>query len=365
MKKRFMILLILMIIGGASVSVKAEENITIDGNELKKDEAFIIETKFDDDYYEVIGDCTDGLTKGYDIEIKKDGYYQFYWDYNFNNYNYLGNYLEEDDFVDMQLYNVEGEKLDIHDNPFDIFVSKKYKSGFGLYLKKNKYIIRFFLADYGNDGFLDNISLYCENVSQSNKGDILKDGLFKYKVLKVPKYNSEGKIISKGNLQIMSITNKRPIQINILSDGDDDCLKCGYEEKVLKNYFISNIKKSAFKNNKYLKVLFLGGCKLKQIPGSLCKGCKILEEINICDNISKIGNKAFYGSKKIARIFISTKKIKTISKRAFYSGYKGNKNTLLVAIEKTKYKKYRKKIIKSRISNKNVVWKKYKFRTNV
>ncbi len=95
-------------------------------------------------------------------------------------------------------------------------------------------------------------------------------------------------------------------------------------------YKVTEIKKNAFKNNKYIKTVTIGK-NVKTIGASAFSGCSKLKTIKIGSSVSTIGDKAFYKCTKLTKITIPSK-VNKIGKQAFY-GCKKLKN---ITIKTTK-----------------------------
>ena len=64
----------------------------------------------------------------------------------------------------------------------------------------------------------------------------------------------------------------------------------------------------------------ISGCtfKVTAVNANALKGCKKLKKVTVGANVTKIGNKAFAGNKKLSTVIIRGKKLATIGTKAFY-----------------------------------------------
>lgn len=142
-------------------------------------------------------------------------------------------------------------------------------------------------------------------------------------------------------------------------------------------YKVTSIRKNAFKNNKCLRKVVIGGnvtvigdnafygCrKLKQITISpkitkigrnAFANCKSLTKISIPASVTSIGTKAFYNCTKLRTIAVKTKKLtnKSVGKSAF----KGIAKKAKITVPKSKLKAYKKLLKKKGVSSKAVIKK--------
>jgi len=95
-------------------------------------------------------------------------------------------------------------------------------------------------------------------------------------------------------------------------------------------YKVTEIKKNAFKNNKYIKTVTIGK-NVKTIGASAFSGCSKLKTLKLGSSVTTISDKAFYKCTKLTKITIPSK-VNKIGKQAFY-GCKKLKN---ITIKTTK-----------------------------
>lgn len=87
--------------------------------------------------------------------------------------------------------------------------------------------------------------------------------------------------------------------------------------------------------------------KITEVAGSAFKNNKKLKTITIGKNVKKIGSKTFMNCKKLRKMVIKTKNLKSIGKSAF-KGVKFGSKGVDITVPKGKKKKYTKLIIKAR-----------------
>ena len=83
-----------------------------------------------------------------------------------------------------------------------------------------------------------------------------------------------------------------------------------------KSYKVTSIAASAFKNNKKLTKVVIGG-NVRKIGKNAFRGCKELKSVTIGKNVTTIGAYAFYGDRKLTEVNFNTKKLSKVDKAAF------------------------------------------------
>ena len=97
--------------------------------------------------------------------------------------------------------------------------------------------------------------------------------------------------------------------------------------------------------------------KVTVIGKAAFKKCTKLKTVTIGKNVATIGNNAFSGCQSLQKVMFAGSKIKNIGTNAFYKAGSRNYKKLTVIVPKTKYKVYKKKLLKAKLS-KNAIIKK-------
>ena len=89
-----------------------------------------------------------------------------------------------------------------------------------------------------------------------------------------------------------------------------------------KNFKVTSVGKSAFKNNKKLKKVKLGK-NIRLVGKQAFSGCKKLKNVAIGSNVTTIGANAFSGCTNLTYIMVKTKKLtlNNVGRDAFSGGY--------------------------------------------
>lgn len=124
-----------------------------------------------------------------------------------------------------------------------------------------------------------------------------------------------------------------------------------------KSYKVTSIAKNAFKNNKKVKNVTIGG-NVKTIGKSAFEK-STLKKVTIPASVTSIKSKAFYNCKNLTSVKIKTKKLtaKKVGSKAFKYAGKSNYKKLKVKVPSTKVKAYKTILRKKGLSTKAKVTK--------
>lgn len=103
-----------------------------------------------------------------------------------------------------------------------------------------------------------------------------------------------------------------------------------------KNFKVTAIAERAFRNASITKVTV--GDNVKTIGASAFENCTKLTEVKLGRKVAKIGSRAFYGTKKLKKMTVLSKELKTIGKNAL----RGTKADAKIVVPKACYKQYQK-----------------------
>ena len=119
-----------------------------------------------------------------------------------------------------------------------------------------------------------------------------------------------------------------------------------------KKYKVTAIAKNAFKGDKKVKTVTIGG-NVKTIDKSAFEN-SALQKVNIPSSVTKIGSKAFYNCKKLTSVKIASQKLKekNVGSNAFKNAGKSNYKKLKVKVPSKKRKAYQKMLKKRGLSSK-------------
>ena len=127
-------------------------------------------------------------------------------------------------------------------------------------------------------------------------------------------------------------------------------------KKVTVGSNVENIGKNAFSGCTNLTTATIKGQSLTKVGDGAFQNCKKLTKVKLSNNVTTIGKNAFSGDKKLKEITINGNKIKKIGKNAF-KGIKKNAKIIILAKNKTVYKKVVKMIKSSGAKNVKYVYK--------
>lgn len=97
------------------------------------------------------------------------------------------------------------------------------------------------------------------------------------------------------------------------------------------------------------------GAGLKEIGASAFKKCSALKSITIPAKVTKLGNNIFVGCKKLRTITIKSAKL--TDKKVSNSAFKGVSKKAKIKVPKSKYKKYKKLLVKNGLNKKTKITK--------
>ncbi len=103
-----------------------------------------------------------------------------------------------------------------------------------------------------------------------------------------------------------------------------------------KMFEVTAVDKNAFRNNKKITSLTIGG-SVKTIGESAFAGCTNLRTVTIGSEVTKIGNSAFWNCKKLDTMIIDTIRLKKVGKNAF----KGIRASAKIEVSKKKMSAYK------------------------
>ena len=103
-----------------------------------------------------------------------------------------------------------------------------------------------------------------------------------------------------------------------------------------KIFEVTAVDKNAFRNNKKITSLTIGG-SVKTIGESAFAGCTNLRTVTIGSEVTKIGNSAFWNCKKLDTMIIDTIRLKKVGKNAF----KGIRASAKIEVSKKKMSAYK------------------------
>lgn len=199
---------------------------------------------------------------------------------------------------------VEGVDYEVsYENNTEIGTAKAHINGIGLYMGertvefeivKKKEVVKPKNEDSPNS-------------REDDRSSIFMDKNFKYRIISEPSANAK-----YGKVEVVGLVDKNLKKVKIKNT----------VSFAGKKYKITSIAKKAFKNNNRIKSVIIG------------------------KNVTTIGSKAFYNCKKLSKVFIKSKKLKKIGKKAF--SRKGGKK-IKVSVPKKMKKKYIKLFKKAKI----------------
>ncbi|MGN0382719.1 MAG: leucine-rich repeat protein [Eubacterium sp.] len=175
-------------------------------------------------------------------------------------------------------------------------------------------------------GLKNKYCTYCGKEMQSAeiaKISTVTIGKLKYKITKCSK--------TKGQVSVIGVKSKKYTKILIPKTVDIE----GYTFKV------TSISKNALINCKKLKKVVIGN-NIKTIGTSAFKGCSKLKTVIIGTSVNSIKGNAFLKCGNLKNIKILSTKLRSVGKNAL----KGTSTKLKVKVPKSKYKKYKKILIK-------------------
>ena len=108
---------------------------------------------------------------------------------------------------------------------------------------------------------------------------------------------------------------------------------------------VVQIAPKAFKNNKALTKVVIGK-NVNQIGDKAFFKATSLKKVTIGKNIVSVGKCAFYGCKNLSKVTVRSVVLKKVGKKAF----KGIKKKAKIVLPKAKFNKYKKLIVKSKVS---------------
>lgn len=148
----------------------------------------------------------------------------------------------------------------------------------------------------------------------------------------------------KGNKKLKTVT----LGGNVTSIGDSAFYGCTALKTVKIGSKVTAIGNNAFSGCKELTSLTIGK-NVKSIGASVFQNCTALKKVTIPANVEKIGKKAFYNCKSLTALTIKTKKLtnKKVGSKAFAKAGSSNYKKLKVKVPKAKYSAY-KNILKKR-----------------
>ena len=141
-----------------------------------------------------------------------------------------------------------------------------------------------------------NESVNGKNKSYAKKGEVLEGKTGKYKITSIKK--NEVTYTAPNSTSIKNVTIPETVD---------------YKNKT---YKVTSIANGAFKNNKKLTKVVVGG-NVRKIGKNAFRGCKKLKSVTIGKNVTTIGAYAFYGDRKLTEVNFKTKKLNKVDKAAF------------------------------------------------
>ena len=162
-------------------------------------------------------------------------------------------------------------------------------------------------------------------------GTQFDSGNYKYKVVKKAAASKNGSVQVVGLADTHKGTGKLLTKINI-----PKITRLG-----VFTYNVESIKKNAFKNNKKITEVVVGG-KVKTIGDGAFSGCSKLKSVTISKNVINIGKKVFYNDKMLKTVTVKSEKLNKVGRNTFKNINK-NAKIKVPAAKLDRYKKLLKK----------------------